>query len=392
MLVTDGEQRAALAVVRSVGRAGHRGYVCSARARSLAGASRYALDQATVPDPLTDADGFVRALQALVARWSINVLIPVAEPALLAVLAARQRFRGVTIPFPDADAFRAISDKELLLRTAAEVGIAVPRQVVLSAAADRELLVVRDLPFPLVLKPSRSVGEANGTKEKLSVRHAADWAQLQVQLNGLSPAAYPLLMQQRVVGPGVGIFLLIWRGEVRAVFSHRRIREKPPSGGVSVYRESIPADPALVQSSKALLDRFGWEGVAMIEFKVDQQSGTPYLMEINGRFWGSLQLAVDAGVNFPLLLVEAARGEPARGVPCYREGVRSRWWWGEVDHLLARLRHTPDELSLPPGQPGRVRSLIDFLMIARRSDRSEVLRWSDPSPFLRETVDWLRRR
>ena len=37
----------------------------------------------------------------------------------------------------------------------------------------------------------------------------------------------------------------------------------------------------------------------MVEFKHDERDGVPKLMEINGRFWGSLQLAIDAGVDFP---------------------------------------------------------------------------------------------
>ena len=68
---------------------------------------------------------------------------------------------------------------------------------------------------------------------------------------------------------------------------------------MSVYRESVAADPDLVRRSRALLDAFGWCGVAMVEYKLDERTGTPYLMEVNGRFWGSLQLAIDAGVDFP---------------------------------------------------------------------------------------------
>ena len=84
---------------------------------------------------------------------------------------------------------------------------------------------------------------------------------------------------------------------MRAVFAHRRLREKPPSGGVSVYRESVAPDPSLVARAAALLAGLGWRGVAMVEMKTDARTGTPYLMEVNGRFWGSLQLAVDAGVD-----------------------------------------------------------------------------------------------
>lgn len=395
ILVTDGDQRAALAIVRSLGRAGYPVFVCSARRRSLAGASRYCTGSATVPDALLDPAGCCEAVGRLIERWSIAVLLPVTEASLLALLPAWTRFPQVRIPFPDAALFERISDKAALLEAAASLGIPVPAQAVLHNPNDLAGLRPEELPFPLVLKPHRSVSLAQGGRgrTKLGVSYASDRAQLQATLSRLPDAAFPLLLQQRVVGPGQGVFLMLWGGETRAVFAHRRIREKPPSGGVSVCAESIPADPALVAQAERLLHHFGWQGVAMVEFKLDAATGVPYLMEVNGRFWGSLQLAIDAGVDFPRLLVSAALGGPPERVDHYRIGVRTRWWWGEVDHLLARFRRSDAELALPLGAPGRWRALREFLSSAwRRDTRNEVLRRDDPRPFLRESADWLRGR
>lgn len=115
-------------------------------------------------------------------------------------------------------------------------------------------------------------------------------------------------------------------------------------------------------------------------------------MEVNGRLWGSLQLAIDAGVDFPVLAASLARGEPVEPVEVYRVGVRSRWWWGDVDHLVARLRHSPTWLGLPPGAPSRWQTVCDFLHVWRSADRLEVWDADDPLPFLRETIDWFRGR
>ena len=207
------------------------------------------------------------------------------------------------------------------------------------------------LEYPVVLKPSRSVAEYRGRRAKFVVRHAASVSDIARAAVELDPAGYPLLVQQRVVGPGVGIFLLVWHGQTLATFAHRRFREKPPAGGVSVYREGIAADPELVRRSRALLDAFGWCGVAMVEYKIDARTSTPYLMEVNGRFWGSLQLAIDSGVDFPGLPRSVALGDAPAPIATYRHGVRSRWFWGDVDHLVARLRRSAEALSLPPGAP-----------------------------------------
>ncbi len=226
--------------------------------------------------------------------------------------------------------------------------------------------------------------------QKLSVSYVAAGAPLREAVAALADAAFPVLVQQRVVGPGAGVFLLRWDGRTCAAFAHRRIREKPPSGGVSVLRESIALSPELQAGAEAILDRLDWRGVAMVEFKIDAESKRPYIMEINGRFWGSLQLAIDAGVDFPRLLVDAALGSPPRKSPSYRPGVRSRWLMGDVDHLLMRVRRSADALDLPPGAPGRIRTVAGFMTAFLPPNRSEILRLSDPAPFAREVANWFQ--
>src|SRR2546423_11079821 len=116
-------------------------------------------------------------------------------------------------------------------------------------------------------------------------------------------------------------------------------------------------------------------------------------MEVNGRFWGSLQLAVDSGVDFPRLLVECALGRGRESMPPYRIGVRSRWWWGQVDHLVARARRKAGSHPLPVGTASATSVVGDlFLGPFRRRDYEEVLRWDDPKPFCYETLRWIRRQ
>ncbi|MEO9115205.1 MAG: ATP-grasp domain-containing protein [Gemmatimonadaceae bacterium] len=389
VLVTDGEQRATLAVVRSLGAAGHTVHVCASTRRSLAGASRYARSEHVVASALSDPVGFIENVKSLVANKNIDTIIPMTEPALLALLPAREQFPGILIPFAESTVFSAISDKESVLEAAARLGIAVPAQTVIVAADAANALDKSTLRFPLVVKPARSVSDNTGERLKLSVQHAESETELQSILEAMDPRAYPLLLQQRIMGAGVGIFVLIWNGELIAQFAHRRIREKPPSGGISVYRSSIPVDPELLRLSVALLTEFSWQGVAMVEYKIDELSGTPYLMEINGRFWGSLQLAIDAGVDFPRLLLDAATGGNPSPVTSFRTDVRSRWFWGDVDHLLARLRKSKRSLSLPDDAPSRWQAVKDFLA-GHPDDISEIRRRNDSRPFLRESVQWFQ--
>src|SRR6266516_3140513 len=211
-------------------------------------------------------------------------------------------------------------------------------------------------------------------------------------LAGLRDGAFPVLLQRRVQGPGEGLFGLRWDGRMVATFAHRRLREKPPEGGVSVYRESIAPPAELVAAGAKLLALLGWQGVAMVECKRDLATGRYVFMEVNGRLWGSLQLAIDAGVDFPALLVACALGSHVPSVGSYRVGVRSRWFWGDVDHLYLRLRHGNGVGRAGEAWGGRLAAIRDFLRFRPGRDREEIWRWRDPIPFVVETLGRLTER
>jgi predicted ATP-grasp superfamily ATP-dependent carboligase len=393
VIVTDGEQRAALAAVRSLGAAGYRCIVTSSSRASIAAGSRFAARTVTVPNALERPTHFAEAIVGLVAAERAAVVLPIAEQSILAILPVRARLSPAIVPFPSLASFTALTDKERLLEEASKLGIAIPAQEIVRDVGAGASLDLSRLRYPIVLKPARSVSEHGGVRTAFSVTYAVDASELRRKMRALPAAAFPLLLQQRVVGPGMGIFLLLWDGQLKAQFAHQRLSEKPPSGGVSVYRESVSTDEKLRDLSRALLDRFGWRGVAMVEYKCESTTGQPYLMEVNGRFWGSLQLAIDSGVDFPRLLVACALGEHPEQIPSYRVGVRSRWWWGQIDNLVGRIRRSARIDSLPAETRSASRAVCDLLLgPLRRADYEEVLRWTDPGPFWNETIRWIARR
>ncbi|HET9950090.1 MAG TPA: ATP-grasp domain-containing protein [Longimicrobiales bacterium] len=393
ILLTDGEARSALAVVRSLGRAGHDVAVCSATGRSLAGASRHCRADLRVPDPAASLERFADAVARIVDERGIEVVIPVTDRTTGVVPLLRARDAPPVVAFPDYDTYLRASDKRGLLEAAAALGVPVPAQVVLERPpADAAESADRLAPagFPVVLKPARSAVQHGGRVTSFGVSFAESAGELARRLAEIPEAAYPLLIQERIAGTGAGVFVLARGGRVVASFAHRRIREKPPTGGVSVYRESVAVPPALAAHARRIMEHYCWTGVAMIEFKLEHGTGVPYLMEVNGRFWGSLQLAIDAGVDFPRLLVDAALGCELPQIDDYQLGRRSRWLWGDVDHLLWILRTPRAARASHPGLPGRLGALARFLVPWRPGDRLEVLRLDDPRPFFRETVQWFR--
>jgi predicted ATP-grasp superfamily ATP-dependent carboligase len=303
------------------------------------------------------------------------VLLPVTDASVEAILGGRENLPpAVALPFPDLETYRNASDKAAMLAAARDAGLEIPETVLLEEPGAR--LPGREF-FPSVLKPHRSVVGGR----HFGVQFVDGAEQCRAALRELPSVAFPVLLQRRIRGPGEGLFVLRWNGRVIAEFAHRRLREKPPEGGVSVYRESIALDSDLAAAGRRLLEALQWQGVAMIECKRDAVSGRHVFMEINGRLWGSLQLAIDAGVDFPRLLVSCALGRSVPPVTHYRAGVRSRWFWGDFDHLYLQLRNGG-------GPAGKLRALRDFLRAGfrERNTREEVWRWRDPAPFLLESL------
>lgn len=389
ILITDGNERASLAAVRSLVRAGHVVCVAAPTRVSIAGASRGVTSRLLATDALTDPAGYAAEVGRIAQREGSAVVLPMTDPSVEAVLEHPTALpAGVRVPFPDLATYRAASDKAHVLALAAGCGFGVPETRIIAAPGELDAAEPDAAFFPAVIKPHRSVVTIGRIRRKVAVTPVVDWAACRRALTALPAPAFPVLLQRRVVGAGEGFFALRWGGRTVATFAHRRLREKPPEGGVSVYRESIPPDEGLVGPGLRLLDALGWEGVAMIECKREQATGRQIVMEVNGRFWGSLQLAVDAGVDFPALLVRCAAGELVPECRHYEVGVRSRWFWGDVDHLYLRLRRSSTGPPSENGGGSRLRAILEFLKHRPGRDRCEVWRWSDPAPFVVETLRW----
>jgi predicted ATP-grasp superfamily ATP-dependent carboligase len=143
----------------------------------------------------------------------------------------------------------------------------------------------------------------------------------------------PLIIQQRIPheGKAVGVSLLFGnKSEIIADFTHLRLHSYPITGGPSTDRKCVDM-PLVTEMSKELLRALNWRGVAMVEWKIDPVTGTPMLLEINPRFWGSLELAIRSGVDFPRLTVDVITAKPINYSTKPKLDTRCRWVFpGEI--------------------------------------------------------------
>jgi predicted ATP-grasp superfamily ATP-dependent carboligase len=394
VIILDGNERSALAATRSLGMKGIDVVVGAEGRRSLASSSRYCKRFFSYPSPDSNPTAFLLTVLDTTEQYANPVLLPMTDISVNEILLNRHRFStNVLIPFSDHNLYDALSDKENLFRQAKKLAIPMPETLFSSDFQSSDALISESVKmgFPLVVKAAHSRARLSGKYVASSAVYADSPDELRAILGKAPFDQTRCLVQKRVQGPGVGIFLLARHGNILARFAHRRIREKPPSGGVSVLCESIYPPTEALDAASRLISINGWHGVAMIEFKWDAGENRPKLIEINGRFWGSLNLAIEAGVDFPFLLYQLALGEKVKGPAEYRIGLKSRWELGDLDHLLIRLKRNPNH-PLVSGTRVRKRDavaafLADFF---RSSVVHEVFQSDDPGPFLFEAKEYVR--
>ena len=325
VFVTDADQKHTLGAVRSLGSRGIEVFAGSAQRHAQSFYSRYASGRVVHPPP-SHEEAFVDFLRRYVGERGIDVVLPVGYESNVTASKNLERLgRTVSVPVAKWENLQIAADKARSLAFAADLGIPIPRTFASIEEVDR---------FPAVAKGALGSGR---------VRYLNSRADFEVS------ARPGDILQEYVPGDGYGFYALFRQGEARAIFMHRRIREFPVTGGASTAAESV-YDPHLRDLGLRLLEALRWHGVAMVEFKKDTRDGEYKLMEINPKFWGSLDLAIAAGVDFPYLAATMAFEGDVEPVLEYRPGIRYHWPLpDEVLHVLAR----------PVSMPAVVRDSLD---------------------------------
>ena len=391
VLVLDGNENQAVACVRSLAAAGHRVSVGGDSPWSKAGWSRSCSDHFRYPSPQADAGAFVEQISAEAAREPGTLVLPMTERTTLPLSAGRERVyaAGGRMVLPPHEMLLRAFDKQQTTRLAASLGLSVPVTATISSEADVRAHA-RDLRFPVIVKPRSSEecvpgGQARTTGAPLYARNENELLRAWDRISTRCRAA---LVQEYTDGAGAGYFALMRDGEPLAEFAHRRLRDVRPTGSGSALRVSVSADGPVREQGLAVLKALKWHGVAMVEFRL-RPDGTPVFLEVNGRFWNSLALAVRAGADFPALLAVLAEHGDVEPPGPYRVGVRCRWLLGDARHLVEVWRGAPAEF---PGRfPGRWSTLAALLtpVMGTYHDNFTI---DDPAPELGDWIDFVMRR
>ncbi len=382
VIITSARYQSALAAVRCLGRHGIK-VACGEDRRAQTALfppafySRYCTRRFTYPSYEDNHEEFIGTIIDFARRYSrdYSVLMPVdAETYVVSEYkeAIEAGVPHLKIPVHEYKYIKIANNKAEVIKLAEKIGVPVPKTFVPGLSGEIEEIAGK-IAYPAVIKlPTGKGSKGFGIvpdKEGLIRRYR----EVLERYRPGDASELPLI-QEYIPGVGYGVSCLFHKGERRAVFTHRRLRDALYTGGPSVLRVS-DTHPEMEGYAVKLLEELKWHGVAMVEFRLDERDNKPRLLEINPRFWGSLCLAVSAGVEFPWLLYQMALNGDIPSTADYRTGVKTRFMWADITAFPGNLRGAKDK--------------TDFLkqFFTFDADTYDDLSWHDPVPAFVQTLN-----
>lgn len=288
-----------LAVARELGRHGVPVHGIGRNSDAVGRTSRYLSGFSLRPQ----GSALAEWLPERIFHTGARALFAISEDDLIALAALPARIEGCEILTPRKPQLDLVLDKGRTLALASGCGIDVPESWQ-PVAGENFAQYAETLTYPVVAKwadpPEMVHILAQHGLSLIKAEHIFDKEALLALLDRYTPLREWPIIQPFCAGVGFGQMLHMAGARASLKFQHRRIHEWPPEGGVSTLCESVPLDRHThqMEKSEGLLKAIGWSGPAMVEYRHDPETGKYWLMEVNGRFWGSLPLAQHCGAEF----------------------------------------------------------------------------------------------
>jgi predicted ATP-grasp superfamily ATP-dependent carboligase len=341
-----------------------------------------------------DRPSQLASLLKIIDTEQIGALMAVSEGDLLWLDEHKDSFQEVIMLIPGRDQLKAVLDKSIVYSAAKDLGIPLPKMIEPTSPGDAQKSGLR---FPVITKwadPNNIMPLLikNGIEFE-KCEYAYDPLELENILKRYEKVGRYPVVQEFCPGYGLGQMFLIHKGKAILYFQHRRVHEWPPEGGFSTLCEPVGSQEhnELREQSFELLKSLQWEGVAMVEYRYDPSTRQSALMEINGRFWGSLPLAHYAGAEFAWEWYKVRiRGEMPASLNQYSTGFRCAYMVPELKRLFVilfakkRIRNRALRFSA-------FREIASVLLIwINPRSRYYVFSLVDPKPFVMDIKFMIR--
>jgi predicted ATP-grasp superfamily ATP-dependent carboligase len=317
-VIEDAPAYGVLAGVRALRQAGYDPWVAYSGPGTYARRSRACGGARRITGPARSVEAFAQELAELAGAIGAAVVLPGTERATVALAGEAHRFPdAVRVGVAEPELVRRATDKRELARLGMAASLRSPEINELQGNGHHDF---SEFDYPLVVKTRRKVRPAGADGlEADGVVRVEEPHELERLM--ADRQAERLLVQPFISSGLEAVCGVAWGGEMLCAVHQVAERIYPADAGVSAAAHTVAPDLALEQRVRQLIELMGWSG--LFEVQVLRSGRRRYLIDFNTHMYGSLSLAVAAGLNLPALWVECLLGgTPACGG--YRVGVRYR--------------------------------------------------------------------
>ncbi len=323
---------------------------------------------------------FIKDIKNIYNKRDIRFILPSHNETEIIARHKKDFPKSVCSMIPDADHCRLFNNKSEAYNLAKSLDIPVPKRFLYEDPLQIESIISDSRVERVVIKLLTG-NSGKGVFYEDSPKKAQEKVLEIIKKYNLSKSRYPQI-EEYVHGDGYGCSVLFWKGEQITHFTHKRLREKIKTGGTSTYRESA-SHKGIEDAAKKLFSKIGWHGLAMSEFKVCDKTNRFWFIEVNPRMWGSMPLAISAGVEFPYLTYLCATHGPEEARKYHskqivKKGWGGKWLLGEYFVLINNL------ISL------NFKDILKMIF-ERKSNSIDDFYWDDPFAFLGQVISYIKK-
>ena len=367
VIVTNAQSRISYNIVKSLSLKGVKVITSDFAAPSMSFASKYSSGHFLYPSPFdADTEPFIECMIENIRKYNASVLIPVCEETFLIAKYKDRLSKVVRVAVPDYDKILLAHNKDRWEHVARELNIGVPETYNINAIR-RSPSLADELPFPLLVKPKQGGGGWGITQINSP-------CELKKHLGEESYCDRPwerFYLQKKIDGETHCVAMLFSNGEIRGTVAYKQLRQYPLKNGQATLRISRNS-PEAEKNLQTLFEKIKWHGIVQADFVIDKNSGTPYLIDINPRFWGSLAQGIAAGVDFPYLYYKIALDGDVAPVHGFQEEVMTRWIGGDLCTFFPLLRVAANKIGFAK----------EFLFPGSAKVYKDDFSFGDPLPLL----------
>ena len=316
-----------------------------------------------------DVGAFVADVGAAVAAGGYEVVFGAGEAEVMA-LSARRGDIAAAVPYAEHGVVCRALDKAALEPAAATAGFALPGVLAVSELSGDG---------PVVVKARRHADpERPGAPPRVDTNVVFGAAAARRRVGDITATGAEPIVQPFLRGDLIAYVAVTDRSS-RVVADSMQVASRiwPPFAGASCRARTVRVDATIADTAQRLFGILGWFGLAELQF-IAPAGEAPRLIDLNGRFYGSMALAVAAGANLPATWAALATGRPVVTSRA-RPGVRYQWLEGDLRRATTERR-------------GGLARDVTSSAIAAAGARHSLWDPADPAPAARRLAAITRRR